>query len=114
MATAKHRAIDSFCHNQFLVRKHEELGRDVETRQMVQLNRAVAVAMASRPAPGFELTEKLTAESSLKNYHLLPSVGGDPLTKLGVWLKHVLSSNVQPLLLKICGSASCYLPGLRI
>src|SRR5437660_592430 len=41
---------------------------------VVQLNRAVAVAMASGPAAGFELTEKLTAESSLKNYHLLPSV----------------------------------------
>src|SRR6185437_2503407 len=34
MATAKHRAIDSFRRNQLLVRKHEELGRDVETRQM--------------------------------------------------------------------------------
>ncbi|HEV8423404.1 MAG TPA: DUF6596 domain-containing protein, partial [Chthoniobacterales bacterium] len=33
MATAKHRAIDSFRRNQLLVRKHEELGRDVETRQ---------------------------------------------------------------------------------
>jgi RNA polymerase sigma factor (sigma-70 family) len=50
---------------------------------VVQLNRAVAVAMASGPAAGFELTEKLTAESSLKNYHLLPSVRGDLLTKLG-------------------------------
>src|SRR3954467_6906995 len=50
---------------------------------VVQLNRAVAVAMASGPTAGFELTEKLTAESSLKNYHLLPSVRGDLLTKLG-------------------------------
>ena len=50
---------------------------------VVQLNRAVAVAMASGPAAGFELTEKLTSESSLKNYHLLPSVRGDLLTKLG-------------------------------
>jgi len=50
---------------------------------VVQLNRAVAVAMASGPAAGFELTERLTAESSLKNYHLLPSVRGDLLTKLG-------------------------------
>jgi predicted RNA polymerase sigma factor len=50
---------------------------------VVQLNRAVAVAMASGPAAGFELTEKLAAESSLKNYHLLPSVRGDLLTKLG-------------------------------
>ena len=50
---------------------------------IVQLNRAVAVGMASGPAAGFELTEKLTSESSLKNYHLLPSVRGDLLTKLG-------------------------------
>jgi RNA polymerase sigma factor (sigma-70 family) len=50
---------------------------------VVRLNRAVAVAMASGPAAGFELTERLTAESSLKNYHLLPSVRGDLLTKLG-------------------------------
>jgi predicted RNA polymerase sigma factor len=50
---------------------------------VVQLNRAVAVAMASGPAAGFELTQKLTSESSLKNYHLLPSVRGDLLTKLG-------------------------------
>ena len=34
MATAKHRAIDSFRRNQLLVRKHEEIGRDVEIRQM--------------------------------------------------------------------------------
>src|SRR3954451_3597956 len=34
MATAKHRAIDSFRRNQLLVRKHEELGRDIESRQM--------------------------------------------------------------------------------
>src|ERR1700686_2371061 len=50
---------------------------------VVQLNRAVAVGMASGPAAGFELTEKLTSESSLRNYHLLPSVRGDLLTKLG-------------------------------
>jgi RNA polymerase sigma factor (sigma-70 family) len=50
---------------------------------VVQLNRAVAVGMASGPAAGFELTEKLTSEFSLRNYHLLPSVRGDLLTKLG-------------------------------
>ncbi|MCU1270026.1 MAG: polymerase subunit sigma-24 [Acidobacteriaceae bacterium] len=50
---------------------------------VVQLNRAVAVSMASGPAAGFELTEKLTSELSLRNYHLLPSVRGDLLTKLG-------------------------------
>jgi RNA polymerase sigma factor (sigma-70 family) len=50
---------------------------------IVQLNRAVAVGMASGPAAGFALTERLTSESSLRNYHLLPSVRADLLTKLG-------------------------------
>lgn len=50
---------------------------------VVQLNRAVAVGMVSGPAAGFELTEQLTSESSLKNYHLLPCVRADMLTKLG-------------------------------
>jgi RNA polymerase sigma factor (sigma-70 family) len=50
---------------------------------VVELNRAVAVAMAYGPAAGLELVEKLTAEPSLRNYHLLPSVRGDLLAKLG-------------------------------
>ncbi len=50
---------------------------------VIQLNRAVAVAMSSGPAAGLELTETLATEASLKNYHLLPSVRGDLLTKLG-------------------------------
>jgi predicted RNA polymerase sigma factor len=49
----------------------------------VELNRAVAVSMAYGPAPGLELVEALTSEPSLKNYHLLPSVRGDLLAKLG-------------------------------
>jgi RNA polymerase sigma factor (sigma-70 family) len=65
-----------------IVSLYDELAELVPS-PVVQLNRAVAVAMASGPAAGFELTEKLTAESSLKNYHLLPSVRGDLLTKLG-------------------------------
>ena len=50
---------------------------------VVELNRAVAVAMASGPAAGLELVDALTAERSLENYHLLPSVRGDLLKKLG-------------------------------
>jgi predicted RNA polymerase sigma factor len=49
----------------------------------VELNRAVAVAMASGPAEGLELIDALTSEPSLKAYHLLPSVRGDFLFKLG-------------------------------
>ena len=50
---------------------------------VVELNRAVAMAMAFGPAVGIELVDALTAEPSLKNYHLLPSVRGDLLSKLG-------------------------------
>ena len=49
---------------------------------VVELNRAVAVAMAFGPAAGLELVDALTAESSLRGYHLLPSVRGDLLKKL--------------------------------
>ena len=50
---------------------------------VVELNRAVAVAMAFGPAAGLELVDRLTSEPSLKAYHLLPSVRGDFLFKLG-------------------------------
>jgi RNA polymerase sigma-70 factor (ECF subfamily) len=49
---------------------------------VVELNRAVAVAMAFGPAAGLELVNALFAEGSLENYHLLPSVRGDLLKKL--------------------------------
>src|SRR5437867_3053584 len=50
---------------------------------IVELNRAVAVAIAFGPAAGLELVDALTSEPSLKTYHLLPSVRGDFLFKLG-------------------------------
>jgi RNA polymerase sigma factor (sigma-70 family) len=50
---------------------------------VVELNRAVAVGMAFGPAAGLELVDALVAEPSLKSYHLLPSVRGDLLRKLG-------------------------------
>jgi RNA polymerase sigma-70 factor (ECF subfamily) len=50
---------------------------------VVELNRAVAVGMASGPAAGLELVDALTAEPSLDGYHLLPSVRGDLLARLG-------------------------------
>jgi len=50
---------------------------------VVELNRAVAVAMAFGPAAGLELIDMLASEPSLKSYHLLPSVRGDFLFKLG-------------------------------
>jgi RNA polymerase sigma-70 factor (ECF subfamily) len=50
---------------------------------VVELNRAVAHSMAFGPTAGLELVEALTSEPSLRNYHLLPSVRGDLLAKLG-------------------------------
>jgi RNA polymerase sigma factor (sigma-70 family) len=50
---------------------------------IVELNRAVAVAMAFGPAAGLALIDRLASEPSLKAYHLLPSVRGDFLFKLG-------------------------------
>jgi RNA polymerase sigma factor (sigma-70 family) len=49
---------------------------------IVELNRAVAVGMASGPAAGLKLVDDLVSEPSLKNYHLLPRVRGDFLSKL--------------------------------
>jgi RNA polymerase sigma-70 factor (ECF subfamily) len=50
---------------------------------VVELNRAVAVGMAYGPAAGLALVEPLCAEPALKSYHLLPSVRGDLLARLG-------------------------------
>jgi RNA polymerase sigma factor (sigma-70 family) len=50
---------------------------------VVQLNRAVALSMAFGPQAGLDLVDALTREPSLENYHLLPSVRGDLLAKLG-------------------------------
>jgi RNA polymerase sigma factor (sigma-70 family) len=50
---------------------------------IVELNRAVAVSMARGPAAGLEIVDALTSEPTLANYHLLPSVRGDFLRKLG-------------------------------
>ncbi|MFJ9868533.1 RNA polymerase sigma factor [Streptomyces sp. NPDC101165] len=50
---------------------------------VVELNRAVAVSMAEGPAEGLKLVDALTAESALRDYHLLPSVRGDLLARLG-------------------------------
>ena len=50
---------------------------------VVELNRAVAVAMASGPQAGLDLVDALVSEPALQGYHLLPSVRGDLLQRLG-------------------------------
>jgi RNA polymerase sigma-70 factor (ECF subfamily) len=50
---------------------------------IIELNRAVAVSMAEGPAAGLAILDAIAAEPALKNYHLLPSVRGDFLRKLG-------------------------------
>ncbi len=61
---------------------YETLAR-ITPNPVVELNRAVAVAMIFGPARGLELADALTSLPELRNYHLLPSVRGDLLTKLG-------------------------------
>jgi len=61
---------------------YDELAR-LSPSPVVELNRAVAVSMAYGPAAGLELTDRLAAQGTLRSYHLLPSVRGDLLVKLG-------------------------------
>jgi RNA polymerase sigma factor (sigma-70 family) len=65
-----------------IVGLYGELAR-IAPSPVVELNRAVAVGMAFGPAAGLELVDALTSEPWLENYHLLPSVRGDLLRKLG-------------------------------
>lgn len=61
---------------------YEALSR-VMPSPIVELNRAVAISMAFGPAFGIQVVDELNADPSLKSYHLLPSVRGDLLVKLG-------------------------------
>ena len=65
-----------------IVSLYEALAKVIPS-PIVELNRAVAVAMAFGPAAGLEAVDALSAEPALKSYHLLPSVRGDLLKKLG-------------------------------
>ena len=65
-----------------IVELYESLAQ-VTPSPVVELNRAVAVAMAYGPQAGLDLVDQLKAEPSLKAYHLLPSVRGELLRKLG-------------------------------
>jgi predicted RNA polymerase sigma factor len=61
---------------------YEALGR-VAPSPVVELNRAVAVAMAAGPAPALDLVDELAASGRLSGSHLLPGVRGELLTRLG-------------------------------
>jgi RNA polymerase sigma factor (sigma-70 family) len=65
-----------------IVALYAELAR-LTPSPVVELNRAVALAMAFGPAAGLEVVDALAFEPSLESYHLLPSVRGDLLKKLG-------------------------------
>ena len=55
----------------------------LEPTPIVHLNRAVAISMAGRPQAALDIVDALVADDRLRNYHLLPSVRGDLLAKLG-------------------------------
>jgi len=61
---------------------YERLGK-LSPSPVVELNRAVAVTMAFGPKEGLRMVDALEAEGSLRNYHLLPSVRGDFLARMG-------------------------------
>lgn len=61
---------------------YAELGAAVSS-PIIELNRAVAVGMAEGPEAGLAIVEHLVGEPALKGYHLLPSVRGDLLQRLG-------------------------------
>lgn len=65
-----------------IVSYYDELGK-IAPSPVVELNRAVAVSMASGPAAALELINALQDDPALRSYHLLPSVRGDLLKKLG-------------------------------
>jgi predicted RNA polymerase sigma factor len=61
---------------------YDELAQ-ISPTPVVELNRAVAVAMAYGPRAGLDLADRLAAQGALSAYHLLPSVRGDLLARLG-------------------------------
>ncbi|HEU4850273.1 MAG TPA: DUF6596 domain-containing protein, partial [Terrimesophilobacter sp.] len=65
-----------------IVLLHEILGR-IAPSPVVELNRAVAVSMATGPANGLQIVDRLAASGALQGSHLLPSVRGELLARLG-------------------------------
>jgi RNA polymerase sigma factor (sigma-70 family) len=97
-----------------IVLLYGELGR-LTPSPVIELNRAVAVSMASGPAAGLEIADTLVDEPALRSYHLLPSVRGDLLMKLGrldearVEFEHAaaLTRNLRERTLLLARAAAC-------
>ncbi|MCP8999552.1 RNA polymerase sigma factor [Pseudarthrobacter sp. RMG13] len=87
---------------QRIVILYEALGR-LAPSPVVELNRAVAVAMASGPADGLELVEAIAARGELAGSHLLPAVRGEMLTRLG---RHDDARSALLQAVALCGNAA--------
>jgi predicted RNA polymerase sigma factor len=82
---------------------------------VAELNRAVAVGMAFGPAAGLRIVDGLTGQPQLRGYHLLPTVRGDLLAKLGRMAEAraeferaaELTSNARERAVLLARSASC-------
>jgi RNA polymerase sigma-70 factor (ECF subfamily) len=103
----------------FITALYDELAR-LTPSPVVELNRAVAVAMAYGPAAGLELADRLMAQGSLRAYHLLPSVRGDLLAKLGRYAEArgeferaaALTQNTRECRLLLDRAAACVRGGI--
>jgi predicted RNA polymerase sigma factor len=95
---------------------------EVQPSPIVSLNRAVAVSMAYGPVAALEIVDALRHESRLRDYHLLPSVRGDLLERLGrveearaeFSLAASLASNARERSLLLERLAGCDLHAARI
>lgn len=87
---------------QRIVILYEALGR-LSPSPVIELNRAVAVAMASGPAAGLDLVDALKGRDELEGSHLLPTVRGELLTRLG---RHTEARNALLEALNLCGNAA--------
>jgi len=97
-----------------IVTLYEALGR-LTPSPVIELNRAVALSMARGPAAGLAVVDELRGEPALAEYHLLPSVRGELLTKLGRFaearaeLEHAasLARNARERELLLARAAAC-------
>jgi len=95
---------------------------EVQPSPIITLNRAVAVSMAYGPAAALELVDALRGESRLREYHLLPSVRGDLLERLGRFeearaeFSHAasLAGNARERSLLLERMAACDLRAVRV